>query len=312
MKHSAAGGPWPAPAAEFPGRFGWRLVSETIYAEPPWQSVGLVPEFPGCNPAIAETGILWDVLEIHAAAARPGAYYVLNCGCGYPPDSGLEAPVFVSHPDEDTIIWEIDCKACAPALIPVFSGNSGSVRRVFARQDYEAEVEAMLRAIRTAGSPGVPVEELEPDVDGMAFERAMALEAPAPRRPVLPPGTALEFGFFGSSLFALDGKPDPNWPVHMFPRQAVYAAFQNWLRFVRRGFTLKFAFDDNGEVPDLAAFTSEAVCNDFFLLRESERTACNRAGAELVSLLRQAFEENRTASGVVVTCRACDCLSVLA
>lgn len=44
----------PIPLAECPARLGWTLEHETIYADPPWLTVRLVPWFPECHPALAE------------------------------------------------------------------------------------------------------------------------------------------------------------------------------------------------------------------------------------------------------------------
>lgn len=305
--------PFASPLAEFRARLGWALDHETIHAQPAWQSIRFIPEFAGCNPAVLDsnTGIVWDVLELFASAQRPGGHQVLNSDCGYPPDVGIEEPVFVSHPDAGTVVWEIDALALATALAPEWAGRAGFVRLMFERETYEHDICAMLDAIRAAGSPELPVDELEPDGRGMAFERALALDCAQlrMREPILPPNTLLEFGFSGSHLLAINGEPDRGWPVRLFPRWSVYACFQEWLRFACRGYALRYALE--GMEADWSDFSTEAVWNDFFLLRESDRAACDRAGEALARSLKAAFDEGGAAPGVEVVYRPCACRAVL-
>ncbi len=304
--------PQSLPLAEFAGRLCWSLGQETIHGEPPWLSIRLIPGFPGCNPAIADAGIVWDVLELFESARRPGAYQVLNCDCGYPPDAEIEAPVFVSHPDADTVIWEIDALALAHTLTPEWAGRHGFVRLVFSREAYEHDICAMLDAIRGAGSPELPVGELAPDVGGMALDRALALDCElfGTHEPIEPPGTLLEFGFFGSNLLLINGKPDSGWPVRLFPCWSVYAAFRNWLGFVSRGFAVAISLDDETAGMDFSASMADAVKNHFFLLRESERAACDLAGNDLASLMKAALNEGNAAPGVAVAYYSCICPAV--
>lgn len=305
--------PLSPPLAEFRARLGWTLDHETIHGQPPWLCIRFTPEFPACNPAIGDAGIVWDVLELFASARRPASYQVLNCTCGYPPDAEIEEPVFVSHPDANTVVWEIDAQALASALAPEWAGRAGFVRLVFERETYERDICAMLDVIRTAGSPELLVEELEPDSRGMALERALALDCLqiGTREPILPTGTLLEFGFFGSNLLLINGKPDSGWPVRLFPRWSVHAAFRNWLECVSRGFALPLVLDETGSGLDLSPYAADPVKNDFFLLRESERAACDRAGEALVKSLKAAFNEGGAASGVDVVYRACACRAAL-
>ncbi len=301
--------------AELPGRLGWTLAHEIIYSEPPWQCIRFLPTFPGCNPVIADKGIVWDVLSLYDSARRPGGYDVLNSDCGYPPDSGIEELVFVNHPNAGAIVWEIDIHGLRPALAHHWQDDDNYLRLVFERDQYEADVRSMVREARTAGSPELPVEDIDPKVNGYEFERMCALDCESPwvHEPVLPPGTLFEFGFFGSELLMIDGTPKFRWPTWFFPRWAVNAGFNRWLRFARRGFALRYVLGigNEGAVPDLSRFSEGAEQNNFVLLHESERAACDRAGEELALLLKASFAEGETAPGVEVRYRPCRIPAVL-
>lgn len=299
--------------AELPGRLGWTPEGDVIYSDPPSLCVHFTPAFPGCNVAIAEEGIVWDVLALYDSARRPGGYDLLNSDCGYPPDSGLEEMVFVSHPNANTIVWEIDVHGLRPALADHWQDGDNCLRLVFERAQYEADIRAMLREARGTGSADLPVEEIEPMVRGLEFEQVCALDCEGQweREPVLPPGTLVEFGFFGAEILTIDGKRDYGWPTRLFPRWAVSASFKQWLRFVCRGCALRYALGEEGAVADLSRFTAETEQSSFVLLRESERAACDRAGEELALLLKASFSEGETAPGVEVIYHPCRIPAVL-
>jgi len=299
------------PLAECPARLGWTLADETTYADPPWLTVRLVPSFPECHPAINETGIVFDLLDLFHSAQRPGSYFLLNCTCGYPPDAGIEEMVLVSHPDANTVIWELDVSGLGPVLEDYWAWHNGFLRLIFQRAEYETDLRAMLRDVRSAGSTALPVEEVDPG-GCSAYERVMALhdEKLCLREPLLPAGTVLEFGLFGLNLLVIDGKPDLGWPVRLFTRWSALAAFKQWIGYVSRGYAIRYEFGEEAGV-DLSWFTEPERRNDFFLLRESERTACDAAGEALIRTLRACFAEGETAPGVTVRYQACRSPAVL-
>lgn len=308
----------PIPLAELPARLGWKLEHETIYADPPWLTVRLIPWFPQCNPSIDKTGIVFDLLDLLDSARRPGGYFLLNCTCGDPSDAGIEEMVLVSHPDADTVIWEMDVRGLGSALAEywrpengflslAFTTESEFLRLVFKREEYEADISAMLRDIRDAGSANLPVEELEPNIQGEAYEQAMILRCDErwPREPLLRAGTVLEFGLFGPNLLIIDGKPDLGWPVRLFTRWSALAAFKRWIGYVSRGHAIRYALGEDACDMNLPWFTDKERRNDFFLLREHERTACDEAGTVLASTLHACFSEGATAPGVEVRYQPC-------
>lgn len=297
--------------AERPARFGWTLADETTDADPPWLTVRLVPSFPECHPAINEAGIVFHLLDLFHSARRPGGYFLLNCTCGYPPDAGIEERVLVSHPDADTIIWELDVHGLGPTLEDYWTWHQGFLRLIFQRKEYEADLRAMLRDVRSAGSTALPVEALDPG-GWDAYEQAMALrdEELCLREPLLPAGTMLEFGLFGPNLLVIDGKPDLGWPVRLLTRWSALTAFKRWIGYVSRGYAIRYKLGEEANV-DLSWFTEPERRNDFFLLRESDRTACNVAGEAWVQTLRACFAEAETAPGVTIRYQVCRSPAVL-
>lgn len=301
------------PLAIFPAQLSWTMAAEVAYADPPRQAISFVPKFPGCNANIAGTDVLWDVLALHESALRPGGHLLLNCVCGYAPDADIEAPVFVSHPDPETIIWEIDAMALRPALDESWHDKNGFLRLIFTRKEYEAEIRSMLRSIKIASSAGPAIETLDPDIDGDAYAQALALDSDGiwEREPILPPGTSLEFSFKGVDIFSANGQRDGLWPSHLFPAWSVHAAFLRWMQFVHRGFALKYVCEELGIDADLSRFSRLHQQDCFFLLHESERRACDQAGEEFVRLLAAYFAIGDMAPGVNVAYRPCGLPAVL-
>ncbi|HOW75379.1 MAG TPA: hypothetical protein P5102_02665 [Candidatus Competibacteraceae bacterium] len=273
----------------------------------------MIPSFPECHPTIKETGIVLDLLELFNSARRPGGYFLLNCTCGDPSDVDIKDMVFVSHPDIDTVIWELDVHGLGPALEECWSLHHGFLRLVFKREEYEADLRTMLRDVRSAGSPDLSVEELDPG-GCAAYEWAMALHCDEPwlQEPVLPAGTRLEFGLFGTDLLIIDGKPDRGWPVRLFTRWSAQAAFKQWIGYVTRGYAIRYELgEEEMSSLNLAWFSAPERRNNFFLLRESERADCDEAGAALVRTLQSCFAEGVTAPDVEVWYRACRSPAIL-
>jgi hypothetical protein len=317
------------PLMTFPARIGWNVqFSSIIFAEPPYLVMHCTPQFPGCHGQIDKRGIVWDVFALVASAQTPGAHQVLTCDCGYAPDAGLEERIFVSHPDAETVVWELDIAGLRPALDEALVGDAqGFVRLVFAKSDYEADILAMVHemqhlarnpvAVRELSSQvhdadhlktnypelqQIQVEELEPSVRDPGLERLLELQdgEVSTRQPVWPPGTLVEFGLFargdGHELMRINGETLPlSWPGQFFPRWAVMDAFRLWLAPVRRAFGLR----STGQLPP------SIRQNEFVLLRESDRDQFHEAGRRLVLALQACLDEGDTAPGVTVNYCAC-------
>ncbi len=203
----------PRPALTLPSRIGWQIYySEIIFCDPPCLVLQAVPEFAGGSHDLAQRGIVWDVFALIESIKHPGAHQVLTADCGYAPDVYIEERVLISHPDHNTVIWDLDIAGLRPALDKTLIGDhEGFVRLVFAREQYETDIRALVRALQQAGRGPVPVtaldscthglqrllagypacdslpvDELEPNIKGMALERLLELDAsePWPRTPL--------------------------------------------------------------------------------------------------------------------------------
>lgn len=317
------------PAVTLAARIGWRLhLSEIVFDDPPYLVLQAIPNFPGCHDKLADLGIVWDVFALIDSVKRAGAHQALTSDCGYAPDSDLQESVLVSHPDDDTIIWELDVRGFRPALAPEFATNDGGyVRLVFARQEYEQDILALLHEMRQSVCTPVAtrdlnqdcynvdhlratyphldrirIGQLEPDVNGLALERLQELDVNTPwtREPIWPPGTLVEFGFFargdGHQLIRINGDPlTRTWPGWYFTRWSVLAAFKDWLSHVQRAFTL-----------DRATPLPEGIGKNEFVLRSAtEQSLCHDAGKHLAVVMQAGLDEGKTAPGVTVS--YCEC-----
>lgn len=186
-----------------------------------------------------------------------------------------------------------------------FTAESEFLRLVFKREEYEADIRTMLRDIRRTGNADLPVGEIEPNLK-FTYEEAMAFcDVDWPCEPLLRAGTVLEFGLFGPNLLIIDGKPDLGWPVRLFTHWSALAAFKRWIGYVSRGHAIRYALGEDACGMNLPWFTDKERRNDFFLLREHERTACDEAGTALASTLHACFSEGATAPGVEVRYQPC-------
>lgn len=302
------------PLAILPARLGWTMVTEVAYADPPRLAIGLAPAFPGCNANLEHRReILWDILRLYESARCPGAYWVLNCTCGYGPDAEIELPVFVSHPNPETIVWEIDIAGLRPVLEERWQRERGFLRLIHDRREYEAEIRAMLRTIQAACTDELPVETLDPDVQGCAYEAALEIDSEATwgQEPVLPACTLVEFSIQGADVHAIDGKRTRRWPNWLFPAWSVHAAFERWMGFVYSGSALPYVCEEQGIAADLARLVGPDRQNDYFLLRESDRLACDLAGKAFVRLLAEHYAASSRTVGVTFAYRPCQIPALL-
>jgi hypothetical protein len=318
------------PVVTLPGCVGWRIYfSEIIFTDPPYLVMQAIPVFPGCHDHLAERGIVWDGFALMESVRRPGAFQVLTADCGYPPDVYLEGAIQISHPDDTSVVWELDIPGLRPALDDAFEGDrEGFVRLIFARDQYEADIRALLRALQHAATTLFPIEaldsqvygrahlrstypadylirvgDLEPDTQGLDLEQLLELDANDswPRAPMWPPGTLIEFGFFplgdGHELLRVNGELARPivWPGRYFTRWNILERFRAWLSHTR----LAFALDVSLSLPPGIGK------NEFVLLRESDRLHCHDAGRQLAAAMQASLDEGETAPGVTVRYREC-------
>lgn len=182
----------------------------------------------------------------------------------------------------------------------------GFLRLIFSRDDYQWSIQAMIDAAKTANSPALPVEELEPNRSGQAFEELLASDRDGTlgkRQALFDSKGTLEIGCFGSELLLLNGRPERRWPIALFPRWQCDAAFDRWLDFLQRGYQItQIAGQPSGEI-DIAEISKGERQNDFFLFRAAQRNDCNAAGEELAAQLRAAWAESGAAPDAEVRYR---------
>lgn len=316
-----------SPLAEIPARIGWNArVSDLIYDDPPYFVMQAVPVMPCFRSDLCNQEVVWDPLRLLDSIKRPGAYYLATCTCGYADDAGIKEAVLVSHPDMHTVIWELDIIAYRVALVePYAEMSSGFIRLVFRREEYEADVRAMMKELQRLGttvclaypeteefgvkellrlhdfhfldSTKITVEELEPKVDGRELEQLLDLDLTAAweSEPLWSAGTVVELGFFsqrdGHEMIRFNGKCSASsWPGWYFTRWSALDAFNSWLSFVNRAF---WAYKDS-QIP------AGMGRNDLVLKQETDRAACHNAGRHLAAVMQSCCNEGDTAPDVTV------------
>ena len=211
--------------------------------------------------------------------------------CGYAPDAEVNECVFVSHPSADLIVWHLDWLQYRHHINSALTENGSGLVLHFQRSEYEADLRAMWHEVAAAKTV-LPIELKPLDVDGLdRLQVSMDGAMPMQPEPVLPPGSILEFGFSGRECIRVNSQPVFWWPPHLLPDGRTHDAFDAWIAFVKRGFSLS---------PELTP------SNDFFLLREEDREACNEAGFHLVACLREAWAASVPPQSVDVRYRPCD------
>jgi hypothetical protein len=254
------------------------------------------------------------------SARRPGGHDILTCACGQPPHARLEEAVLVSHPDDETVVWELDIQGLKPALTEVPTDREGFVRLIFRRPEYEADIRAMLREVRRVQGASIPVADLvevrgqeflvenhpefrhvvadlfEPTVHGDSDGEALArldAEAEWPREPLFPPGTRVEIGLFGAEQCLVDGRASRVWIERWFTRWAVLDAYRQWGESFVRAYALPWLY------PGMKAPMGVAD-NEFVLLPGGDMETCHCAGEAFAAALQRAFREGCTAPDVSV------------
>ena len=267
-------------------RLGFRLGPPSVIGElEHYRGIRPIPSFPEARADIeTKTMIVWDLPKLCASIRRPGGYDVLNCSCGDGGHAGLWSPIFISHPDNDSVNWEIDISDCYPALDERWRDQTGFLRLHFRRADYEADIRTMLRTMVSVGQSTPPAKEDDPDRDDedpdeLAWEVLLQLAVADDwlRQPVFPPGSVLEFRPDQSAVL-LDGKPLREYVPRLFTRWTVIQAYNHWTRL----------YWHDGR------------------LRIDNPAACDAAGREFVARLQASYAEGQTAPGVTIIYRSTD------
>ncbi len=306
------------PFLDRPARLGWRKNFTQIIFDPdqPYVEFSLTPEFPWCSEELAKRGIVWSLRDLLASVRTPGAYQLVTCTCGYAPDAGLEERICVSHPDAESVVWEIDIKGLAPALADTLANIEGFICLRFVRDEYEVDIRAMLREVQeTAYKPvslaqmaaangieylrseypaclSLPAEVFEPGERGCDLEDFVVMDCEAPwgRKPVLRAGRLLEIGLFDDWLARVDGNVDKDWIGRWFTRWVTLAAFRTWDAYFFRRYGL------NGVLLE----ADEVRPNGIVMSFNDALEACHVAGEHLAAAIQAQFDEGETAPGLVV------------
>lgn len=289
-----------APLLTLPARLGWKLGRSFIYGDatsnqPTEQELKFIPVLEcGLKLAGKLEDIVLDLKALIASAVQPGGYYLLNCECGYPDDCEIDEMIFVHHPNEHSIVWELDVQGLRSVLIKEdwLTHQSGYVQLVFDREQYEADLRRMVVEVKQEYAI-LELYGLAPnDYEFTEHLLVSDVNLPFVVEPLLPPGSHLEFRLEGSELCWLDGKKLNRWPTYLFPCWQVNQAFKEWIEFVQRGFSIKDAVQ-----------TLET--NHFYLLDENSRAACDAAGDDLVKKLRACVNQGINFPDITVSYSSC-------
>jgi hypothetical protein len=313
---------------------GWTLRHDSITFDSvePYVTVNLIPKFPFCSADISDDTVVWDLEYLIHSVKQPGACQILNCTCSCADCAGIEDLVYVSHPDDDTVIWEMDIPSFKVALDNTLNDET-FIRLVFHRESYEASIRAMLREVQAAirtpypveafpddrqeslskeypGIEQVPVDGYEPDYGYDHFERiaALDLDEPWPRQPLFPEGTHIDIGLFGQELYLVNDSAQRSWITYMITRWEARCAFERWMDTVTRRYALEPRFA--GFLGPSCVSISDAIDhkgnpdapdpNAFIPMPDMDESLCHRAGDTFAREMARCFSEGATAPGVIV------------
>lgn len=288
------------PLLTLPARLGWKLSQSFIYGDvasnqPTEQELKFIPALEcGLELAGKFEDIVLDLKALIASAVQPGGYFLLNCECGCPDDCEIEEMIFVHHPNEHSIVWELDVQGLRTALIKEdwLTHQSGYVRLVFDREQYEADLRRMMVEVKQANTL-LELYGLAPGDYGFTeYLLVTDVDLPFVVEPILPPGSHLEFRLEGSALCWLDGKRWNGWPSRFFPCWQVNQAFKKWIEFAQRGYAIKDA-------------AQPSKANYLYLLDENSRAACDAAGNELVQKLCACINQGVNFPKITVSYSSC-------
>jgi|CXWL01.1.fsa_nt_gi hypothetical protein len=309
------------PLLILPARLGWKLGRSFIYGDggdkpPTDQELKFLPALEcGLQMAGEHGDIVLDLQSLFESARKPGGYWLLTCECGEADDADIHEPIFVQHLSPDTIVWELDIQGLRAALVKEMwlTHQEGYVRLIFDRNQYVADLRRMVVEVQQANKElelwGVAgrgdygfVEEL------LAFN----FDEPIVAEPIFPPGSHLEFKLEGEEFCWLNGKRLFGWPPHYFPTWEINRIFKMWMEFFQRG----YAFNSSGLPAQSGGlyllggteYDAQIVTgnlNQFYLLDESCRAACDVTGNELVEKLRVAINQGVSSSKIMVSYSPC-------
>ncbi|MCR4297906.1 MAG: hypothetical protein NUV75_04010 [Gallionella sp.] len=160
------------------------------------------------------------------------------------------------------------------------------MRLIFERRQYVADLRRMVVEVQQANKELELYEVAARDYGFVEELLAFDFDAPIVAGPILPPGSHLEFRLEGEEFCWLNRKRLFGWPPRYFPCWGINRAFKRWTKFSQRGYA--------------------GNPNQFYLMNEDDRVACDAAGFELVAILRQCLDESSNSPEISVSYSPCN------
>ena len=282
-----------------------------------------IPIFPFCANDLKKMPIVWEPKSLVRSYTLPGAYELITCSCGEAGHAGITGQVYVSHPDEQRIIWEINISDFKPALCSELQDKEGYIRFVFLRKEYKKILVNMDSTMKMVSDnflyqyeikqltdskwineipldTRITVEYFGPNEEEIQEFHKQILCLDEERKPLFSPGTIIEIGLFKEELFQINGVVSNDWLEQYFTRFTVKEAFNSWMKTACRRYAQK-----TKNVLSAPHFMSimgnndpkrnEFVLQDGFTLED-----CHRAGRHFVEVFAASLKEGNTAPGVNV------------
>lgn len=106
------------------------------------------PDFTQFNHQISDDCVVYDIFSLAASAFAEGNFWILTCECGCPDDTGIEAPIQVSH-ESDTICWNIPLWQYPDIIRGRTNAREGDwLKLIFERNQYLQAAQSMLEDIQ--------------------------------------------------------------------------------------------------------------------------------------------------------------------
>ncbi|MEI3479552.1 MAG: hypothetical protein V8Q84_11210 [Bilophila sp.] len=282
-----------------------------------------IPVFPFCANDLKTIPAVWEFKSLVRSYIRPGGYELITCSCGEAEHAGITGCVYVSHPDNQRIVWEINISDFEPVLCSELQGKKGYIRFVFLREYYKKSLKSMYKTMKMLSDNFLYPHEIKPLtdtkwIDSIHSDTLISVECFGPYKddiqelhkqilclnqeinPLFSPGTTIEIGLFKEKLFQINGMTSNDWLGWYFTRLAVKEAFDSWMQTVCRRYSKKtknalsaphFMSVMGNEEPK----RNEFVLRDSFTLED-----CHRAGRHFVEVFAASLKEGNTAPGVNV------------
>mgnify|MGYP003276389165 CR=1 FL=1 len=282
-----------------------------------------IPVFPFCGNELKERPIVWEPERLARSYMTPGSYELITCSCGDSGHAGITDSIYVSHPDNKRIIWEMNISDFEPALCFELQDKKGYIRFVFFRENYKKSLINMCKSMKMLSDSFLYPHEIKHLTDDKVVDEIPAntritvgcfgpygediqefhkqiLCLEQKRKPLFPPGTTIEIGLFKEKLFQINGIASNDWLGWYFTRLAVKEAFDFWMKTVCRRYVQKTK--NALSAPHFMSIMgnddpkrNEFVLQDGFTLED-----CHRAGRHFVEVFAASLKEGNTAPGVNV------------